>query len=146
MITFPIAKKNLMMVKESRFFTQNRRFLRFQMTALFATTIDFLMTILFESYIGFHYSLAVALGATCGGLSAFLLNRSWVFASFGTHPVRQATKYLFVVAGSIILNTAGTYLLTESTMLTYLISKAIVAMILGFTYSYYFSKRFVFYA
>lgn len=135
-----------MMVKESTFFTRKQRFFKFQLTALIATSIDFLTTILFESLFGFHYSLAVAIGATFGAVTAFTMNRTWVFSSMQTHPAKQAFKYLMVVAGSILLNTVGTYLLTESTMLTYLISKAVVSLLVGFTYSYYFSKRFVFYA
>ena len=146
MATFTVYKQRLLMVKESKFFTKNQSFLKFQLTAVIATSIDFLMTILFERFIGFHDSRAVAMGATCGAITAFIINRKWVFSSMGTHPAKQAFKYSLVVAGSILLNTGGTYLLTESTMLTYLISKAIVSILVGFTYSYYFSKRFVFYA
>ncbi|MBK7572053.1 MAG: GtrA family protein [Bacteroidetes bacterium] len=69
-----------------------------------------------------------------------------MFSATKNDPVKQALRYTAVVLGSILLNTAGTFALTELMMLTYLISKAVVALIVGFTYSYYFSKRFVFYA
>ena len=123
-----------------------RRFLRFQLTALLATSIDFLLTILLKEIAGFHYSLAVAIGATGGAITAFTVNRYWVFRSLGTHPALQAIRYILVASGSVILNTAGTYFATELLIFPYLISKAIVSIIIGFTYSYYFSKRFVFYA
>ena len=124
----------------------NKKFLRFQLTAIVATSIDFLFTIVLKEIFLLNYSIAVALGATFGALTAFSVNRYWVFRSLETHPVEQGLRYLLVAAGSIILNTAGTYILTELTHFPYLVSKAIVALVIGFTYSYYFSKRFVFYA
>lgn len=125
---------------------RDSKFVRFQFTALLATVVDFSSTIFFKSVLEFYYVIAVGLGATLGGITAFILNRHWVFNSTSAHPFQQAIKYALVVAGSILLNTTGTYLLTEYLSFTYLISKAIVALIVGFTYSYYLSKRFVFYA
>jgi putative flippase GtrA len=123
-----------------------KSFFRFQITALLATSIDFSVTILFKEILGFHYSLAVAIGATCGAVTAFTINRYWVFRALEKHPAEQAFRYMLVAAGSVVLNTAGTYLVTETLRSPYLVSKAVTAMVIGFTYSYYFSKRFVFYA
>jgi putative flippase GtrA len=123
-----------------------RRFLRFQLTALLATSVDFLVTIFLKEVIGIHYPYAVAYGAAAGAITAFTVNRYWVFKSLEKHPVGQAARYLLVALGSVILNTAGTFAVTELFSFQYLISKAIVSIIIGFTYSYYFSKRFVFYA
>lgn len=124
----------------------NKKFLRFQLTAIIATCIDFLFTIILKEIFQLNYSIAVAIGATFGAITAFSVNRYWVFRSIETHPVEQGLRYLLVAAGSIALNTAGTYFLTELTYFPYIVSKAIVALVVGFTYSYYFSKRFVFYA
>ena len=123
-----------------------KKFLRFQLTAILATTIDFLTTIILKEIFKMPYPMAVALGAGAGAFTAFSINRYWVFRSIEKHPFGQLLRYLIVAFGSILLNTAGTFLLTENLHLPYLISKAIVALIIGFTYSYYFSKRFVFYA
>jgi putative flippase GtrA len=124
----------------------NKKFLRFQLTAIIATVVDFLFTIILKEIYHLNYSIAVAIGATLGAITAFSINRYWVFRSMETHPVEQGLRYLLVAAGSIVLNTAGTYLLTELTYFPYIVSKAIIALVIGFTYSYYFSKRFVFYA
>jgi len=127
--------------------SNNRRsFIRFQLTALLATSVDFLITMIFKETMNLHYSLAVASGAAAGAITAFTINRYWVFRSLGKHPVEQAIRYLLVAAGSVMLNTAGTFIVTETLAFQYLISKAIVSIIIGFTYSYYFSKRFVFHA
>lgn len=126
--------------------SNRRRFMRFQFTALFATCMDFLLTILLKETGGLHYSLAVGCGAMAGAITAFTINRYWVFRSLEKHPVEQVLRYIVVAAGSVILNTAGTFLVTEIFQFPYLISKAVISIIIGFTYSYYFSKRFVFYA
>jgi putative flippase GtrA len=121
------------------------KFLRFQLSALMATAIDFLITFLLKENLHFYYTWAVAIGASAGAITAFTANRYWVFKSLHRHPIEQGIRYFLVASGSIMLNTAGTYLFTEAFHLQYLVSKAIAALIIGFTYSYYFSKRFVFY-
>ena len=138
------------MVK-SKYFSQrisgnNKTFLRFQFTAIIATSLDFLITILLKEKFGLNYSLAVGLGAATGAITAFAINRYWVFRSLEKHPIEQGIRYLFVAVGSVFLNTLGTFILTETMQLPYIVSKGVVAMLIGFTYSYYFSKRFVFYA
>ena len=123
-----------------------KKFLRFQMTAVVATCVDFLVTIFLKEVFQVHYAFAVAIGAGSGAITAFSINRYWVFKSIQTHPVEQGIRYVLVAAGSVALNTAGTYLLTETFFLSYIVSKTIVAIVIGFTYSYYLSRRFVFYA
>jgi putative flippase GtrA len=123
-----------------------KKFMRFQFTAVIATSIDFSVTIFLKEFYHVYYPVAVCCGAIAGAITAFSINRFWVFASLGGHPLSQGLRYLLVVAGSIFLNTSGTWLITEFIKLPYLISKASMALIVGFTYSYYFSKRFVFYA
>ena len=133
-------------IKSEIVFGNLKIFFRFQLTALMATTVDFFITILLKEKFHIHYTLAVAGGAGSGAITAFAINRYWVFRSLEKHPLEQLIRYFIVAIGSILLNTAGTYLLTESFHFSYLVSKAIVALVIGFTYSYYFAKRFVFYA
>lgn len=120
-------------------------FFRFQITALFATAVDFFMTILLKEKFQWYYTLAVCGGASAGAMTAFMLNRFWVFQAYQSRAIHQGIRYIFVAIGSIALNTSGTYIFTEWFNCPYLISKAVVAVIIGFTYSYYFSRRFVFY-
>jgi putative flippase GtrA len=123
-----------------------KKFLRFQLTAIVATGVDFLLTVLLKEIYHLNYTWAVASGATGGALTAFIINRYWVFRALESHPVEQGIRYLFVATGSVVLNTAGTYLITEFIHFPYIVSKAIVALVVGITYSYFFSKRYVFYA
>src|SRR5688572_4172540 len=103
--------------------SNKRSFLRFQVTALLATCVDFAFTIFFKEIVDFHYSVAVAMGATMGAITAFSLNRYWVFRAHEKNPVEQAVRYIIVAGGSIVLNTAGTYIVTESFNSPYLVSK-----------------------
>lgn len=139
-------KKLIEAARHSEFVRKKNKFLRFQFAAVLATGVDFIMTILFKEYVGMYYTWAVAAGATCGAIVAFSFNRYWVFKSMERHAGHQAIRYIFVVLGGILLNTTGTYLITSGLQMPYLVSKAITSLIIGFTYSYHFSKRFVFYA
>ena len=125
---------------------KKKTFFKFQVTALTATAIDFLVTVILREMFNVYYTWAVAAGATSGAITAFTINRYWVFKSLEQHALRQGLRYLLVAGGSILLNTAGTFIITEMIQIPYLISKTLVALVIGFTYSYYFSKRFVFYA
>jgi putative flippase GtrA len=125
---------------------QKKKFFKFQLTALLATAVDFSMTIILKEKADIYYPWAVAGGATCGAVTAFTINRYWVFRALKHHPLIQAVRYIIVAAGSVILNTAGTFALNETLQPGYIYSKAIVAVIVGFTYSWYLSKKFVFYA
>jgi len=120
------------------------RYLRAQMVAAVATGIDFGVTLLTKELVGIHYVYAVAAGALCGAITAFLLNRNWVFAAANGNVAVQAFRYVVALGGSVLLNTAGTYALTELVHSHYLLSKVMVAVAIGVTYSYFVLKSFVF--
>jgi len=117
---------------------------RFQVIAILATIIDFLILILFTEVFRLWYVASTALGAFAGATFAFVLGRNWVFASTRSKHLPQAIRYLIVAAGSIILNSTGVYILTEFVELQYLISKIIIAALVGITYNYILSRNYVF--
>jgi putative flippase GtrA len=119
-------------------------YLRSQFAALFATIADFSITIFLKEIIGIWYLIAVGIGAGVGAITAFFLNRNWVFKT-GSRSIRvQAFRYGLVSGGSWVLNTGGVYLLTESTGISYIYSKVIVSIFIGLSYNYIMAKRFVF--
>jgi putative flippase GtrA len=120
------------------------RYLRAQMVAVIATGIDFGATLFTKELVRIHYVYAVAFGALCGAVTAFLLNRHWVFAAGEGNVAAQALRYSMALGGSVVLNTAGTYAITELVHSHYLLSKAMVAVAIGVTYSYFVLKTFVF--
>jgi putative flippase GtrA len=85
------------------------------------------------------------LGALSGGTLSFLLGRNWAFFNKENGIFGQAGKYLMANFGSICLNTSGVYLLTEVISNNhYLVSKVLVAGMIGLCYNFPMQRYFVF--
>ena len=96
-------------------------FLRAQLSAQMATIADFLVTILLVRLFDVYYVYATLAGAIYGGIVNCVINYKWTFKSKGkkTH---IAVKFIIVWICSIWLNTWGTYTLTESLMVDFLLT------------------------
>ena len=66
------------------------------------------------------------------------------FHTFGMKKKYVALRYTFVWVGSIVLNTAGTWQLTELSGANYMISKTIVAAFVAVFWNYHLQRTFVF--
>ena len=121
-----------------------KEFLSAQVAAFIGTAIDFGVVIFLTEIIGTWYVVSNAIGATCGAITNFFLGRNWVFNSTRNKISNQAFRYFLVATGSMILNTLGIYLLTEFTVLNYIYSKIIVAVLIAFTFNFLLQKYFVF--
>jgi len=119
-------------------------YLRSQLSALLATVTDFVVTIICKEGIEIWYVHSVAIGAAVGALTAFLLNRNWVFKVQDKSVKQQALRYVLVAGGSWLLNISGVYLLTESIGISYLYSKVVVSILIGLSFNFILAKRFVF--
>ena len=76
-------------------------FIKAQLSSYVASLIDFLVTILLVKLSGL------------GGVVNCVINYGWVFHADECKKTHVALKYLFVWGGSILLNTWGTFALTE---------------------------------
>lgn len=119
-------------------------FTRYQLVAILATGVDFVMLVFLTEIFGLWYLFSTITGATFGAITAFLLGRYWVFQSKEDKIHNQAFRYVIVAAGSVFLNSAGVYLLTDIVGLQYMISKVITAVIVGISYNYLLSRHFIF--
>ena len=119
-------------------------FFRYNVVAILATIIDFLIFILLSEIIGIWYVASTFISAICGGIAAFIFNRNWAFMGKAGKISYQALKYLTVWGGSILLNTLGLYLIVENTDLGGVVSKIIVSVIVGIGYNFLMNKYFVF--
>ena len=119
-------------------------FLSAQVAALIGTAVDFLATIFFTEVFGILYWVSNAMGAALGALTNFLLGRYWVFDGKHRKIYHQAFRYVLVSAGSLILNTLGVYLLTDTYGLYYVWSKVIVAIFVAVTYNFILQKNYVY--
>ncbi|PSK95014.1 GtrA family protein [Taibaiella chishuiensis] len=119
-------------------------FLKAQVSSLLSTAVDFLITILLKELFGVWYLAASVTGTICGGITNFLLGRTWVFASKQKAAGPQALKYGLVWTGNLLLNAGGMYLFTDTFGFKYWISKVSVSLIVGIGYNYVLQKFFVF--
>jgi len=118
--------------------------LRSQLASFAATIADFGTLLLLVEWVGIWYVAATALGALCGAILNFTINRFWSFEATQHKWEKQAWKYALVSTGSLLLNTLGVWALTESTSLRYSTSKIIVALTVGFVYNFPLFRWWVF--
>lgn len=120
------------------------RFVAAQAAALAGTAVDFAVTIVGVEALHLWYLPATVLGNVAGGGANFYLGRHHVFGAAGRGVQGQAFRYGLVWAGSLLLNAAGTYLLTQGLGLKYLVSKTVVSLVVGLGFNYVMQLKFVF--
>lgn len=119
-------------------------FCKAQCSAQIATVADFGLSYLLASA-GLWYTWATAIGALTGGIINCAINYRWVFDA--THHLQKrhvATKYMMVWTVSILLNTLGTYAVTEWSGQHFLIGKTLVAIGVALLWNYQMQRRYVY--
>jgi len=86
----------------------------------------------------------VVIGTLVGGFVGFMLGRYWAFISTEMRSVKQAKKYLVVMAGSFLLNVGGVFLMVETLHFQYIVAKVVVAIIVGIGFNFFLQRYFVF--
>ena len=120
-------------------------FLRYNVSAGTATATDFLTLLFLKEVLGVYYVLATFIGACCGATVAFFLGRNWTFLNKEGKISSQGIKFLFVVAGSILLNTFGEYFFTDIAKIGhYMFARVVTAIIVGVSYNFPMQRYFVF--
>lgn len=133
-------------------------FCKAQLSAQFASFVDFLVTILLVKLFAIFYLYATFVGSVVGGMVNCAINYGWVFQARDVKKVHVAVKYLLVWVGSVMLNTWGTFALTEwitgmtwvNSLLGYyvdnvfILSKIIVAALVAFFWNYHLQRVFVY--
>lgn len=119
-------------------------FFRYNIIAITATSVDFVLLVFLTEVLQFWYLFSAFLGAFAGGVTAFILGRNWAFMKKDGKLSVQAIKYSAVWVASIILNTTALYLAVEYLGLQYIISKIIVAIIVGIGFNFLMQKYYIF--
>jgi len=119
-------------------------FLKANIASLGASLADYSVSILLVS--GFHAGVVPGsmAGTITGGVLNFLMGRHWVFVSKHHKITQQASRYILVWTGNLILNTTGVYLLAQVAGCNYTASKIITSVLVAVTYNYLLQKKFVF--
>ncbi|NDG84411.1 MAG: GtrA family protein [Proteobacteria bacterium] len=121
-----------------------KRFSKAQVSALAATAVDFGSLVLLAEKAGVPYPYGVASGAFAGAITNFFMNRHWSFEAHEAPIHGQAFRYFLVSGGSLLLNTFGVMLWTETFHLHYLGSKIVTAILVGILFNYPLHRDFVY--
>ncbi|MBR1410644.1 MAG: GtrA family protein [Prevotella sp.] len=119
-------------------------FCKAQLTAQAASLVDFVMSLFLAEVCNLWYVIATFLGALSGGITNCITNYKWVFENDGLKKRNVAYKYFMVWTGSILLNTGGTYLITEVSGQYFIFAKLIVSVIVGLLWNYQLQRLFVY--
>jgi putative flippase GtrA len=133
-------------------------FMRAQFTSQIASVVDFVVTILLVKLFHIYYVYATFIGSVCGGIVNCILNYVWTFKSKDCIKRYVFYKYILVWTCSIMLNTWGTYLLTETISKNpwvkkalhvyiddlFVFSKGVVSLLVGFLWNYNMHRTFVY--
>ena len=123
---------------------QFTRFFSAQAASLVGTLGDYCVTIAAVEAFHLYYLPAVVLGSMAGGGTNFYLSRHYVFGGAAQALSGQAYRYLLVWLGSLLLNSAGIYLLVQGLQEPYLVSKILVNLVVGVGFNYVLQQKFVF--
>ncbi len=119
-------------------------FLKAQLSAQMASLVDFSVSLFLAEVVGLWYLHASFLGALSGGVFNCVVNYRWVFNEEELKKRNVAIKYMIVWTGSILLNTAGTYALTELSGQYFVFAKLIVAVTVGIFWNFLMQNYFVY--
>lgn len=119
-------------------------FIRYNASAYTASICDYGVFLFFLMVMDIYYPIATFFGSCTGATIAFFLGRNWTFKNKEVVITKQSIRFFFVVAGSILLNTGGVYLVTELLHIDEKISKILVAICIGLLYNFPMQRYFVF--
>lgn len=118
---------------------------RHQGAALVATGADFATMIALVEATGMPPAIATVLGAIVGGVTNFLVTRSWAFSErHSGSVVSQAGRYAVVSAGGAMLNAALVQLALASVPMSYVVARVMGSALVSVLYTYPLHTRVVF--
>lgn len=120
------------------------RFIRSQVASFVASVVDFSITYILTSFVGFWYILSTTAGVIIGGGVNFLLGRYWVFNARKGKKLNQVLKYILVWGISMLLNVGGTIFFKEIVGLYYMYAKLLTSILVGILFNYNLQRMFVF--
>lgn len=120
-------------------------FIKTQAALIAGSLADFLLTFLLVEVFNCWYITGNVAGNINGATAQFILSRNWVFKNSAKQKVSaQLIKFVLMWLGNILLSALGVYLLTQYMHVHYLLSKLIISVLLGVSYTYLLSGKFVF--
>jgi len=118
--------------------------MRHQTGAFVSTVVDFLVMIAWVEVIGGSPVFAAGLGSGSGAVTNFTLGRMWIFRAHHHAIPAQAFRYVLIAGGSLLLNSLGQYLLVRRLGVAYVLSRVLVALVVGLSWNFPLHRYFVF--
>jgi putative flippase GtrA len=115
-----------------------------QLASFVASGVDFGLLFLLVEAFGVWYVVAVAVGALAGAITNFVMNRHLSFKAAGAGWHGQAFRYAVTSGASLLLNTGGTWLVTERAGIHYGVSAIAVSLLVGWLFNYPMQRYWVF--
>ncbi len=122
-------------------------FAKAQVSAFIGGVSDYLIMVTLTELAGFHYTLSIIAGGLIGAVINFSLNKYWAFTSQGSghSPLgNELIRFILVVAGSILLKSSGTYLVTSLLNLDYRFSRLFIELVVSYGFNYVLLRHWVF--
>lgn len=155
-----VKKKKLAEVKEKILHNDGFFYtlLRSSVSSQVCGWIDTITSFLVFAFLDLSAWLSTAIGAFVGGVFNFIINYKYTFHAFGVDLRAAVTKFIFVWAGSLLLNSFGTEIvyhfvrgwewLQEITYITkdgiFLASRLFVALTVTLCWNFLLQRNFVF--
>ncbi|MGB7527853.1 GtrA family protein [Sphingobacterium cellulitidis] len=119
-------------------------FLKAQLSAFIGGLSDFGIYTFCYTVLKFTAPFSNVISGSLGAIVNFTINRYWSFDNTETSLSSQLWKFILVVIGSITLKSLGIHLLVDIWHVHFLISKAIVEIIVSLGFNYTLQRFWVF--
>lgn len=127
-----------------KFKTPVRIFANAQLSAFIGGLTDYFVMIVCTELLLIHYTISIAIGGIIGAVVNFSINRYWTYKAHSDPMGGQILKFIFVVAGSIVLKSSGTYLFTTFFRIDYKFSRLITELFVSLGFNFVLQKYWVF--
>ncbi|WP_025079343.1 GtrA family protein [Porphyromonas macacae] len=123
-------------------------FAKAQASAFIGGVVDYGVMIFVTEVFHIHYTIGIAIGGVVGAIVNFTVNKVWTFSDkkrkYDSTLFQQLLKFAVTVLNSIMLKSAGTFMMTTLLSLDYKISRIIVDLIVSLGFNYTLQKLWVF--
>jgi putative flippase GtrA len=110
-----------------------------------ATAVDFALMVLLVEVAGIRAETATLAGAALGGITNFMLGRTWVYRAVGARaPAEQAARYAAVSAASAGLNALGEHVALAWIAGHYAAARVVVSLVVSVGWGYPMQRYMVF--
>lgn len=121
-----------------------KTFAKAQLSSFLGGLVDYGTMVFFTEFFGVPYTISIAMGGIVGAVVNFSINRYWTFGAADGQKRVQLPKFILMVAGSILLKSSGTYLLTQYSGFDYKITRLIIDLVVSWVFNYNLQKYWIF--